>query len=141
MVTLAESTEPIVIPKLPSRSVKDFIPYLSKNPNTPVAKLLEPYKSFEAELRKVYAQQPNHELLEDGTVNLVPIFDGNEHELKIRARSLDSESDDEKAKFIMNLKDGDRKLNGAPAIVSSFKDFQQNFNLFSESSLADLDCK
>jgi len=39
----------------------------------------------------------------------------------------------------MPLSDADRKPNGSPAVVSSFKDFQKNFNLFSESSLADLD--
>lgn len=39
----------------------------------------------------------------------------------------------------MPLNDVDRKPSGSPAVVSSFKDFQKNFNLFSESSLADLD--
>lgn len=39
----------------------------------------------------------------------------------------------------MALNDGERKLDGSPAVVGSFKEFQQNFNLFSESSLADLD--
>lgn len=39
----------------------------------------------------------------------------------------------------MPLKSKDRKKNGAPAVVASFKDFQQNFNLFSESALTDLD--
>jgi hypothetical protein len=138
MVTLAETTDPIEIPKLPSGSIKDFIPYLSKHPDTPVGELLEPYKAFEGELRKVYAQQPTHEIVKDGTVNLVPIFAGHEQELKIRARSLVTESEDDKAKYVMTLTDKQRKSNGAPAVVSSFKDFQQNFNLFSESSLTDL---
>jgi hypothetical protein len=39
----------------------------------------------------------------------------------------------------MPLKDKDRKPTGAPAMVASLKQFQQNFNLFSESSLVDLD--
>lgn len=139
MATIDQSAAPIGIPKLPA-SVKDFIPYLSKNPDTPVATLLEPYKAFESELRKVYAQQPTHEGVRDGKVNLVPLFgDGSETELKVRARSLDTETDDEKSRYLMTLKDEDRKPNGSPAIVSSFKDFQQNFNLFSESSLTDLD--
>ncbi|KAH7360980.1 ankyrin repeat-containing domain protein [Rhexocercosporidium sp. MPI-PUGE-AT-0058] len=139
MVTLAESKDPIEIPTLPTESVKDFIPYLASNPETPIATLLEPFKKFEGELRKVYAQQPEHELVKDGNVNLVPIFAGHEQELKIRARSLETESDDEKSKYIMPLSDVDRKANGSPAVVSSFKDFQKNFNLFSESSLAELD--
>jgi hypothetical protein len=138
MAAIDESTAPIEIPKLP-RAVMDFIPYLSKNPTTPIAELLEPYKAYESELRKVYAQQPDHEAVKDGKVNLVPLF-GEEHEaeLKVRARSIDTETDDEKSRYLMTLKDEDRKLNGAPAVVSSFKDFQQNFNLFSESSLTDL---
>lgn len=39
----------------------------------------------------------------------------------------------------MPLKDEERKKSGSPAVVSSFKEFQKNFNLFSESSLIDLD--
>ncbi|KAH7417628.1 hypothetical protein BKA64DRAFT_702397 [Cadophora sp. MPI-SDFR-AT-0126] len=139
MPTLAESKDPIEIPTLPTESVKDFIPYLASNPDTPIGILLEPFKKFEGELRKVYAQQPDHELVKDGNINLVPIFEGHENELKIRARDLEKESDDEKAKYIMPLSNADRKPNGSAAVVSSFKDFQKNFNLFSESSLADLD--
>lgn len=138
MATLAESTDPIQIPAIPS-PVKDFIPYLSKNLNKPVGDILEPYKAFEGELRKVYAREPSSDIVKDGTVNLVPIFAGHENELKIRARSLDTETDDEKSRYIMSLKNEDRKPNGAPAVVASFKDFQNNFNLFSESSLSDLD--
>ncbi|TVY75886.1 Uncharacterized protein LSUE1_G007435 [Lachnellula suecica] len=139
MATLAESKDPIQIPQLPSGSVKEFIPYLAKNLEKPMGEILEPYKAFEAELRKVYAQQPDHELVQDRTVNLVPVFDGHERELKLRARAVEFESEDESSKYIMELKEEVRRPNGSPAVVTSFKDFQQNFNLFSESSLADLD--
>ena len=139
MATVEDSPARIEVPKLPA-SVKDFIPYLSKHPSTPIAMLLEPYKAYESELRKVYAQQPTHEVVQDGKVNLVPLFpDGRQTELKVRARSLETETDENKSRYIMALKDDDRKANGSPAIVSSIKDFQQNFNLFSESSLTDLD--
>lgn len=86
------------MPTLPTESVKDFIPYLASQPDTPIGTILEPFKKFEGELRKVYAQQPDHELAKDENVNLVPIFEGHEKELKIRARDLEKESDDEKAK-------------------------------------------
>lgn len=138
MATVEESTGPIEIPKIPT-PVKDFIPYLSKNPDTLIATLLEPYKAYESQLRKVYAQEPTHDAVKDSEVNLCPMFDGHETELKIRARSIETENDEEKSRYIMSLKEEERKSNGAPAIVSSFKDFQQNFNLFSESSLTDLD--
>jgi hypothetical protein len=98
MATITEDARRIEIPELPSKTVKDFIPYLAKHPQTPVGVLLQPFKAFESELRKVYAQQPGHEVVQDGTVNLVPIFDGYEKDLKIRARNLDAETDDEKAK-------------------------------------------
>jgi hypothetical protein len=139
MVSQEEAT-PVVfnIPKLPTGTVKDFVSYVSENPKTPIARLLEPYKAFESELRKVYAQQPSHEAVKDGGINLVPIFAGHEGEIRIRARRLDAETEEEKGKYIMSLKDEDRKPEGAPAVVSSFKDFQQNFNLFSESSLTEL---
>jgi hypothetical protein len=140
MAPLAECKDPIELPDPSVWSVKEFIPDLVTHPDTPIGKLLEPYKDFEAQLRKAYAQQPTHEALRDGKINLIPIFDNkNVQSLKIRGRSLDSESDDEKSRYIMELKDEARKPNHAPAVVASFKDFQQNFNLFSESSLSDLD--
>ncbi|KAG9236672.1 hypothetical protein BJ875DRAFT_524495 [Amylocarpus encephaloides] len=128
----------IEIPKLPTASVKDFIPYLSKHPDTPIEDLIEPYKTFESELRKVYAQEPTHESVKDPNVNLVPIYDGHQVDVKIRARCLDKESPETKSHYIMQL-DKERKNSGTPAVVPNFKDFQQNFNLFSESSLIDLD--
>lgn len=139
MAILAETSDPIVIPDLPSGSIKDFIPYLSKHPDTPIGTLLEPFKAFEGELRKVYAQQPGHEIARDGVANLVPVFAGHEDKLKIRARCIETETEDEKSRFIMPLADEARKPSGVPAIVTSLKDFQNNFNLFSESALADLD--
>lgn len=138
MAAVDGSATLIEIPKLPT-PVKDFIPYLAKNPTAPITTLLEPYKAYESELRKVYAQQPDHEAIRDGSVNLIPLFEGHETELKIRARSMNTETDDEKSRYLMALNKEDRKPNGAPAVVTSFKDFQQNFNLFSESSLTDLD--
>ncbi|KAG0652383.1 Ankyrin-3 [Hyphodiscus hymeniophilus] len=139
MATIDETPAPIEMPKLPA-PVKDFISLLLKNTDTPIASLLQPYKAYESELRKVYAQQPAHAAVKDGKVNLVPLFSGDpQTELKVRARSLGTESGDEKSRYLMTLRDNERKSNGAPAIVPSFKDFQRNFNLFSESSLMDLD--
>lgn len=139
MALEASSVTPIELPKTPV-PVKDFIQYLDNHPSTPVPEVLEPFKTFESVLRKVYAQQPNHEAVkDDGFTNLVPLFPDMEASLKIRARSLSSETAEEAEKYIMPLSDEDRKPNGSPAVISSFKDFQSNFNLFSEASLADLD--
>ena len=111
MAIIDESTA-IEIPKLPA-SIEDFISYLSKHPDTPTATLLEPYKAYESELRKVYAQQPTHEAVKDGKVNLVQLFPHDpKTELKVRARSLETETDDEKSRYLMTLKKEDRKPNG-----------------------------
>ncbi|KAF7880857.1 uncharacterized protein EAF02_006748 [Botrytis sinoallii] len=128
--TLPERPAPIDLPSLPA-PIKDFIPYLSQNPTKNISTIIEPYKAYESELRKVYAQQPDHEAVKNGAVNLVPIFSGHENDLKVRARDLENESKEESEKYIMPLKDEERRPNGSPAVT--------NFNLFSESSLADLD--
>lgn len=139
MPTLAQNTEPIEVPTLPAGGVDGFIPYLTSNPDTPIQKLLEPYIAFEGSLRKLYAQDPRHTLLQDGKVNVVPVFDGHEDKLTIHARDLEKETAEEKEKYIMTLTDEERKKQGDRAVVGSLKEFQTNFNLFSELSLSDLD--
>ncbi|KAK6585678.1 hypothetical protein PZA11_002405 [Diplocarpon coronariae] len=78
MVTLAESRDLIGFPVLPSSTVKEFIPYFSKSQDIPLSTLLEHFKRFEGELRKAYAQQPDHDVVKDRKDNLVSIFDGHE---------------------------------------------------------------
>jgi hypothetical protein len=69
----------------------------------------------------------------------VSLFLGYEQHVTVQARNLDAESDEERASYIMPLKDEDRKPNGALAIMASLKDFRTNFNVFTKSSLVDLD--
>src|ERR1700753_602998 len=126
------------LPKLPTK-VGEFISYLNSHPNEPVTELLQPYKAYEARLRELYAQSPEHVILKDPFVNLVPLFAGEQLDLKIRARHLDTEDEIQKSKYIMPLKDTMRKTNGSDAVVSSLKDFKHNFSVFSESSLSELD--
>ncbi|ELR03620.1 hypothetical protein VC83_09335 [Pseudogymnoascus destructans] len=126
------------LPPLPA-PVKDFASYFSQAKDTLVPELLEPYHAYEAELRKFYAQQPDDPVLKDGHINTVPIYAGQESALKVRARKLDDETEAEKEKYIMGLSKADRKPDGSPAVVTSLKEFQSNFNLFSESSLSELD--
>ena len=73
------------LPQLPVEGIKGFITHLKKNQETTVEELLKPYKAFEGELRKIYAQQPNHDAVQDGGVNLVPIFEGIEGASKFQA--------------------------------------------------------
>lgn len=135
MATTKETPE-IDIPTLPAKH-DEFIEYVKAHPEVPMQDLLEPYKRYDAELRKVFAQQPDHAAAKQ--LNVVPIFTGHENDVKVRARDLDSESQEERDCYIMPLKQEDRRPDGSPAIVQSLRDFKTNFNVFSESSLADLD--
>ena len=135
MAASPETTK-IEIPLLPAKH-DQFIEYIAGHPATPMIELVEPYKQYDTEIRKVFAQQPDHPAAKQP--NVVPIFAGHEHEVKIRARDLGAESKEEKERYIMPLKDEDRRPDGSPAIVQSLRHFKTHFNVFSESSLVDLD--
>ncbi|GFF78963.1 hypothetical protein IFM61392_10056 [Aspergillus lentulus] len=127
------------LPAVPAKH-STFIDYVNSRPQESIPDLVRPYNEYDAVLRKIYAQQPSHPTVADNLLNVVPLFDASgSADLRIRARDLVSEPEQLKAKYLMPLKDEDRKANGSPAVVSSFKQFQTNFNLFSESALSDLD--
>lgn len=126
---------------LPDVPVKHshFIPYVQSHPDTPLAELLEPYKQYDAKLRELFAQEPDHPVLKDHHLNIVPVFDGHEQAVKVRARSLDSETQEEKERYLMTLDPEERRISNSPAIVEDLRSFRHNFTLFCESSLVDLD--
>ncbi|KAL1965133.1 hypothetical protein VTN77DRAFT_6046 [Rasamsonia byssochlamydoides] len=133
---------PYTLPSLPAKH-KDFLNYVNSHPNTPMEELVKPYNDYDGVLRKIFAQQPSHPALADNHINIVPLYDvteeGKATDVRIRARDLTSEPKELQEKYIMPLKDEDRKPNGAPAVVSTLKEFQTNFNIFCEGSLSDLD--
>ena len=126
---------------LPSLPVSHayFVQYLTAHPGEDPHHLATPYKIYEAHLRTIYAQQPDNSLAANQTVNLVPIFAGHQHDLRIRARNPAAETSAQRDKYLLALKEESRKPSGSPAVVGSLKEFQNNFNIFCESSLADLD--
>lgn len=127
------------LPHLPAKH-SAFIQHVTAHPTTPITELVRPYNEYDAVLRKIYAQEPLHPAVADNLLNVVPLFDSNGSAyLRIRSRDLASESEVTKSKYLMPLKDDHRKPSGAPAVVSSLKDFQTHFNIFCESSLSDLD--
>jgi ankyrin repeat protein len=126
----------IDLPTLPAKH-DEFIPYLQSQHGRPVREVLEPFKAYDAELRKIFAQQPEHPAAQQP--NILPLFAGHEQDVKVRARDLAAESVQEKEFYIMPLKDEQRRADGSPAIVSTIGDFRKNFNVFSESALVDLD--
>ena len=138
---MASRTGPIMSSALPEVPVKhnDFLSYVTAHPDTPMTELIEPYKKCDSKIRELFAQEPDHPALNDPFMNVTPVFSGQESNATIRARNLDAESDIEKEHYLMPLDDKQRKPSGSPAVVQSLKEFQTNFNIFSESSLSDLD--
>ncbi|KAL4780690.1 ankyrin repeat-containing domain protein [Aspergillus varians] len=127
------------LPSLPAKHAH-FIQHVTAHPTTPIPELVKPYNEYDTAVRRVFAQEPDHPALAENLLNVVPLFDSKgTTDLPIRARDLASESEVTKSQYIMPLKDKHRKPNGSPAVVSNLKDFQTHFNVFSESSLTDLD--
>ncbi|KAK4111786.1 hypothetical protein N656DRAFT_122135 [Canariomyces notabilis] len=126
------------LPTLPV-PLEGLVNYVAKHPETPMVELMEPFRKYEGHLRQAFAQDPGNELLKDPHVNVLPLFTEDTPNIKIRARNLASESEEERSKYIMPLSKEVRRPHNSPAIVQSLKDFQRNFNVFSESSLIELD--
>jgi hypothetical protein len=133
--TMASKTQ--ALPPLPA-TPRDFVSYLARHPDTPIAQLVGPYRAYETKLRELFAQERDNPILADDHMNVVPVFNDCTSEIKTRARNISAEPDQEKQKYLMPLSDPGRRRNGEPAVVQSLKEFQHNFSVFSESSLADL---
>lgn len=131
-------TSTSTLPDVPFKH-SDFISYIEKHPEKPLSEIVEPYKQYDAKIREVFAQEPHHPALADPHLNVVPVFDGHEQSLKIQARNLENETQEEKDKYVMQLDESARLPTGSPAVVQNLKEFQHNFTLFCESSLVDLD--
>lgn len=126
------------LPPLPAR-LDEFISYFNSQTGSPVRDVLEPYKAYEKRLRELFAQEPDSSVLTDPLVNAVPIFNGFEESIRARSRPPETESVTEREKYVLPLKLEDRRHTGSRATVPSLKEFRNNFNIFSESSLVDLD--
>jgi hypothetical protein len=112
--------------------------YIAEHPDQAVADIMQPYRQYEAQLRSVFAQDRQNPALSDPLINVVPLFNEDTKYVTTRARDLAAESEAEKSRYIMALPDDKRRPPGSPATVGSLAEFQKNFNIFSESSLADL---
>ncbi|ATY58270.1 ankyrin repeat [Cordyceps militaris] len=113
--------------------------YIADNTDKSMIDIMEPYRKYEAALRGVFAQHRQNPALNDPHINVLPLFTEDTSRITTRARDLASESDEEKSKYIMALPDEQRRVHGSPATVGSIDAFKKNFNLFSESSLSELD--
>lgn len=132
LITLSDTLPPTPAPP------KDFLKHVSGNPQTPVRQLLKPFLEYENVLRGYLAQKPDHEFVADNTVNLVDVFGDENEPVLIRGRDLGEETQVEKDRYLMELKEDERKKNGAPALVGSLEEFKGNFGIFSEGCLANM---
>lgn len=128
----------LTLPRLPAPH-KELIRYIADHPDMPMVELLKPYRDYEATLRQIYAQDAGNSAIKEAEPNLLPLFAGDDPEIQIRARDLAAESEQQRQQYIMPLPGDQRRPDASSAVVKSLKDFQHNFNVFSESSLAELD--
>jgi hypothetical protein len=126
------------LPQLPAPH-KELARYISEHTEKSMIEIMDPYRKYEANLRSVYAQDRKNPILEDPHLNVLPLFTQDTHLITTRARDLEAESDDEKSKYIMVLPEDKRRPHNSPATVANMTEFQKNFNVFSESSLVDVD--
>lgn len=76
----------------------------------------------------------------DHHLNVVPLSDGaGSADIRIRAHYVQSEPKELRDKYIMFLEEKDRRPDGSPTVVPAFKEFTDNFSIFSEASLSELD--
>jgi hypothetical protein len=102
-----------------------------------VHQLTEPFMKYESKLREVFAQEPNHAAV--AKEHLVSVFGSDNPSVTTRARNLKDQSDEVKERYLLTLTDEQRRAQDSPAMVKDLSSFKTNFNLFSESSLSELD--
>ncbi|VUC26031.1 unnamed protein product [Clonostachys rosea] len=124
--------------QLPAR-LNELVKYIAQHPEQSMIEIMEPYRRYEAFLRKAFAKDQHNPQLDDPYVNVLPLFAGDTPPVTVRARDLDSESDEEKSKYIMPLPEEKRRSSGSLATVPSLEDFRNNFSVFSEAALSGLD--
>ncbi|RMD43987.1 hypothetical protein DV735_g1143, partial [Chaetothyriales sp. CBS 134920] len=125
------------LPRLPV-PVNHFLKHVNGcTSHSELGELAKPFKAYESKLREIYAQHPDHPAVEKN--HLVPIFTDDTPSPVIRARDLENEPPEIKDRYLLALDDEARKPSGSPATVKNLAEFRHNFNLFSESSLVDLD--
>ncbi|PGH04470.1 hypothetical protein GX51_03461 [Blastomyces parvus] len=129
--------------ELPSIPVplNDFIPYLNKHSRHEIltGEAMAPFKAYESKLREIFAQEPNHKAIVNPQVNVLPLYVQSTADVKVKARDLAKESPADAEKYILPLAAEARKKDSTPAIVPTFDQFLENFRIFSESSLVDID--
>ncbi|PIL29519.1 transporter [Ganoderma sinense ZZ0214-1] len=119
-----------------------FLARIAKLPPAPAAtdvlsQALQPSLDDEAELRKLWATDKTNVRLQDPHVGLVDIFDAPDDIRKTRARVVADDAD-LNAHHILPLAADRRRKEGEPAMVATLDAFKQNWAIFTEGSLSQL---
>ncbi|KAJ5106901.1 hypothetical protein N7456_003576 [Penicillium angulare] len=127
------------LPTVPAKHA-DFLSYVRSHPNTSIEELVNPYNAYDAVARKLFAQEPSHSIVKDNHANIVPIYNNTgATDIQVRARDLASETPETKEQYILPLADNIRRPNGSSALVPTLSEFEENFAIFTENSLSELD--
>ncbi|KAJ5279306.1 hypothetical protein N7478_004678 [Penicillium angulare] len=127
------------LPTIPAKHA-DFLSHVRSHPDTPIEELLNPYNAYDAIARKIFAQEPSHSMVKDNHANIVPIYNTTgTTNIQVRARDLASETPETKEQYILPLAGNIRRPDGSSAVVPTLSEFEENFAIFTENSLSELD--
>ncbi len=122
-----------------------FLAGFALAPNSKLDEVLEPAISFERELRRLFADEPEHSRLRHPFMGLLSVFDIPEypHTLRARPRTIPTIPDEESGRtgneqFIFPLPDQKRYSKDEPITVGSFEAFLHSWQIFSEGSLQEI---
>ncbi len=125
------------LPQLPI-PIDQFLQHTDKcTTHAEIHDAVKPFYRYESKLREIYAQRPDDPAAHEN--HLVPLFAPHNPPPTIRARDVEGESQEVKDRYLLPLDDEGRRPNGSPATVRGMSEFKNNFNLFCESSLVDMD--
>ncbi|VDB96032.1 unnamed protein product [Peniophora sp. CBMAI 1063] len=93
-----------------------------------------PALEYEAELRRLFAQDRSNRRLSDPYVGLVDVFACDPAVLDTQSRPTTNDKE-----HIFPLKPSERRASGTPALATSLAEFQRNWSIFTEGALSQLD--
>lgn len=102
--------------------------------------VLQPYLKVEQGLRKLFAQDKANTQLNNPHVGLIDVFGPQTEAIrKAYPRVVDSSNGEELSRrYIMPLKDFQRRRRDEPSMVADIDEFKMNWSIFTEGSLSQL---
>lgn len=126
---------------LDAQAFLNRVAVLPKEPGVSLDPVLAPSIEQEAELRCLFAQDRKNDRLSDPYVGLISVFEAPEETgiRTTRARVAKDDSElDLAAKYVFPLPQSKRRKDFEPCVVDNLEEFQRNWAIFTEGSLAQL---